>query len=180
MVSGLRRRMAAFFTARASADHIKSDRVMFFRLAARRAASNRSFGSRIGSRRFGARAAVVGLCDLDKFGNCLCRSKDAFVPAGQPKSCACPGMAEQPGSPTISKTSLHSPDERESEARLRMSWATIIHGTHSITSSARASSVDGTSRPRALAVFMLMTNSNLVGCKTGRSAGFSSLRTRPT
>ena len=51
--------------------------------------------------------------------------------------------------------------------------------SHSITSSARASSVGGTVRPSALAVLRLMTNSNLVGCITGRSAGFSPLRTRP-
>src|SRR5262249_23151850 len=50
---------------------------------------------------------------------------------------------------------------------------------HSITSSARASSVGGTSRPSALAVGRLMTSSNLVGCTTGRSAGFSPLRMRP-
>ena len=35
---------------------------------------------------------------------------------------------------------------------------------YSITSSARASSVGGISRPSALAVLRLMTNSNLVGC----------------
>ena len=51
---------------------------------------------------------------------------------------------------------------------------------HSITSSARASSVGGTSRPSALAVLRLMTSSNLVGCCTGRSAGFSPLRMRST
>src|SRR5262249_26692996 len=51
---------------------------------------------------------------------------------------------------------------------------------HSITSSARASSVGGTSRPSALAVFRLITNSNLVGACTGRSAGFSPLRMRST
>src|SRR5262249_9682528 len=51
---------------------------------------------------------------------------------------------------------------------------------HSITSSARASSVGGISRPRALAVVRLMTRSNLVGCKTGKSAGFSPLRMRLT
>src|SRR5262249_30873391 len=50
---------------------------------------------------------------------------------------------------------------------------------HSITSSASASSVGGISRPSAFAVFRLMTNSNLVACITGRSAGFSPLRTRP-
>src|SRR5262249_49197801 len=41
---------------------------------------------------------------------------------------------------------------------------------HSITSSARTSSVGGRSRPSALAVLRLMTNSNLVGNSTGRSA----------
>ena len=51
---------------------------------------------------------------------------------------------------------------------------------HSITSSARASSVCGTVRPSALAVLRLMTSSNLVGACTGRSAGFSPLRTRST
>src|SRR5262249_53247428 len=50
---------------------------------------------------------------------------------------------------------------------------------HSITSSARASSVVGTSRPSALAVLRLMTSSYLVGACTGRSAGFSPLRMRP-
>jgi hypothetical protein len=42
---------------------------------------------------------------------------------------------------------------------------------HSITSSARASSVGGTSRPSALAVLRLMTSSNFVGCSAGISAG---------
>src|SRR5262249_3772484 len=50
---------------------------------------------------------------------------------------------------------------------------------HSITSSARASRVGGTSRPSALAVGRVMTSSNLVGCTTGKSAGFSPLRMRP-
>ena len=44
---------------------------------------------------------------------------------------------------------------------------------YSITSSARASSVGGMSRPSALAVFRLMTRSNLVGCSTGISPGFA-------
>jgi hypothetical protein len=47
---------------------------------------------------------------------------------------------------------------------------------HSITSSARASSLSGTSRPSALAVLRLMTNSNFVGRSTGRSPAFSPLR----
>src|SRR5207245_7064447 len=44
---------------------------------------------------------------------------------------------------------------------------------HSITSSARASSVGGTSRPSALAALRLITSSYLVGACTGRSAGFT-------
>src|SRR6266487_995683 len=40
---------------------------------------------------------------------------------------------------------------------------------HSITSSARASSIGGTSRPSALAAFKLSTSSYFVGCTTGRS-----------
>ncbi len=51
---------------------------------------------------------------------------------------------------------------------------------HSITSSARASSVDGTSMPSVLAVLRLMTSSYLVGACTGRSAGFSPFRMRST
>src|SRR6516164_8486347 len=47
---------------------------------------------------------------------------------------------------------------------------------YSITSSARASSVGGTSRPSAFAVVRLTTSSNLVGCSTGRSAGFAPRR----
>jgi DNA-binding NarL/FixJ family response regulator len=47
------------------------------------------------------------------------------------------------------------------------------------SSSASASSVGGTVRPSALAVLTLMTNSTLVGCQTGRSAGLAPLRILP-
>src|SRR6516225_3510079 len=47
---------------------------------------------------------------------------------------------------------------------------------HSITSSASNCREFGTSRPSALAVCRLMTNSNLVDCRTGRSAGFAPFR----
>src|SRR5207247_10902662 len=50
---------------------------------------------------------------------------------------------------------------------------------HSITSSAMASSPGGKLRPNALAVLRLITNSNLLDCMTGKSAGFSPLRIRP-
>jgi hypothetical protein len=51
---------------------------------------------------------------------------------------------------------------------------------HSITSSARRRKDSGIFSPIALAVVRLMISSNLVGCKTGRSAGFWPLRMRPT
>src|SRR5262249_8939720 len=51
---------------------------------------------------------------------------------------------------------------------------------HSITWSARPSSESGTVRPSAFAVFMFITSSILLACCTGKSAGLSPLRTRPT
>jgi len=47
---------------------------------------------------------------------------------------------------------------------------------HSITSSARASNIGGTSSGSALAVLRLITSSNVVGWRTGRSAGRAPLR----
>src|SRR6476469_3260999 len=44
--------------------------------------------------------------------------------------------------------------------------------SHSITSSARASSDGGTSRPRTFAAVRLITSSNFVGNSTGTSPGF--------
>jgi hypothetical protein len=54
------------------------------------------------------------------------------------------------------------------------------HLTHSITSSARASTISGTVMPSALAVLRLTTSSYLVGCSAGRSAGLAPLRMRST
>src|SRR5262249_26710731 len=56
----------------------------------------------------------------------------------------------------------------------------LATAAHSITSSARADTPGGTSRPSVLAVLRLMTNSNAVGSRTGRSAGLSPLRMRAT
>ena len=53
-----------------------------------------------------------------------------------------------------------------------------IAAFHSITSSARASRVGGMAIPTALAVLRLITSSNLVDCRTGRSAGLAPLRMR--
>ena len=72
--------------------------------------------------------------------------------------------ASRPLSPVATQHSLPSgrysllgPDFHRLD-RTSFAWR-----THSITSSARASSVGGTSRPSALAVLRLMTSSNLVG-----------------
>src|SRR6516165_7680990 len=50
---------------------------------------------------------------------------------------------------------------------------------HSITSSARASNVGGISIPSERAVCRLRVNSNLVDCRTGRSAGLAPLTMLP-
>src|SRR6266576_3240682 len=87
--------------------------------------------------------------------------------------------ASQPPSPVATQHSLPSgrysllgPDLHRLD-RTSFAWR-----THSITSSASASSVGGISRPSVVAVLRLITNSNLVGCSTGRSPGFVPLRIR--
>ena len=73
---------------------------------------------------------------------------------------------------------LRARRERPSSSRATEQRDDLTAAAHSITSSARASSNGGTSRPSALAVFRLMTNSKRDDCTTGRSAGFSPLRMR--
>jgi len=51
---------------------------------------------------------------------------------------------------------------------------------HSITSSARASTLSGNARPSVLAVLTLIVSSYLIGCCTGNSATFAPLRIRST
>src|SRR5258705_3046276 len=51
---------------------------------------------------------------------------------------------------------------------------------YSITSSAISNTRSGMVRPSALAVRRLIMNSNVVGCSTGRSAGFAPLKMRST
>src|ERR1700758_4414517 len=88
--------------------------------------------------------------------------------------------ASQPTSPLTTQHSLPSgrysllgPDFHRLD-RTSFAWR-----THSITLSARASTLSGIARPSALAVLRLMASSNLFGNSTGRSAGFAPLRTRP-
>jgi hypothetical protein len=56
----------------------------------------------------------------------------------------------------------------------------LITASHSMTSSARASSDCGTVRPSAFAVLRLMTSSKLVGCCIGKSVGLAPAKIRPT
>src|SRR5262245_12785788 len=51
--------------------------------------------------------------------------------------------------------------------------------SYSITSSAATSSLSGTVSRSIVAVWALMTSSNLVDCTTGKSAGLAPLRMRP-
>ncbi len=82
------------------------------------------------------------------------------------------------------KSCLLYPRKRTCAVQLGMSalGQKRTHAPHiagySITSSARASRLGGTVIPNALAVFILIAISNLVGACTGRSAGFSPLRMR--
>src|SRR5262249_52082156 len=70
--------------------------------------------------------------------------------------------------------------ERPSRRRATEQRDELAPSDHSITSSARASSMGGRCRPSALAVCELSTSSTRVGCSTGKSVGFSPLRIRPT
>jgi hypothetical protein len=68
------------------------------------------------------------------------------------------------------------------EGRLRVESGSSIGASrpplphYSITSSARARIAGGTVRPSAVAVLRLTTSSKVVGCSTGRSAGFAPFR----
>src|SRR6516165_12084374 len=69
---------------------------------------------------------------------------------------------------------------RDRAAEQRDELAPLHLAGHSITSSVRASSWTGGSRPSALAVFRLITSSDFVANWTGKSPGFSPLRIRST
>src|SRR5262245_42756534 len=82
--------------------------------------------------------------------------------------------AEPPYAAILLRTGHEGPCNRRACEK-----ADTVSPFHSITSLARARSVGGTESPMALAVLRLMTNSNFVGCSTGKSAAFSPLRIRP-
>src|SRR5262249_53015787 len=73
---------------------------------------------------------------------------------------------------------LRARRERPGDSSAAKQRDELAAGVHSITSSARASSVGGTSRPSAFAVLRLIASSNLLGVWTGSSFGFAPLRMR--
>jgi hypothetical protein len=87
--------------------------------------------------------------------------------------------ASSPLSPAVTQRSLLS-GRYPYLGRTSTGWIAPACGwrTHSITSSAGANTLGGTSKPLALAVLMLSTVSYFVGARTGRSAGFSPFRIR--
>jgi hypothetical protein len=89
------------------------------------------------------------------------------------------GDCHEDADPTHPISLLRPRRERPRDRRAAEKRDELAAAAHSITSSAATSNLSGTARPSALAVLRLMTNSNLVGCITGKSAGFSPLRMRP-
>src|SRR5262245_51134993 len=75
---------------------------------------------------------------------------------------------------------LRARRERPRHRRAAKQRDELAPSHHSITSSARASRVGGTSIPSAFVVLRLITSSYLVGACTGRSPGFSPFRMRST
>ena len=115
----------------------------------------------------------------------------ALRPTAQPASCSpCRNAARRICDSGFVRTGPHEHADpphalallrvaRERPRRRARKSRDELAPSHSITSSARASSFAGTSRPSALAVLRLITISNFVGCITGSSLGFSAFRIRP-
>jgi hypothetical protein len=86
-----------------------------------------------------------------------------------------PFIVAYPGIPLL-RRAAHTKRHGECSAKQRDELA----APHSITSSARARSVGGMSRPSAFAVLRLITSSKTAEACTGKSAGLAPLRIRST
>jgi hypothetical protein len=116
-----------------------------------------------------AQVGVIGPTQIPQLrGECLRRAPGFHVALGQVRHHGDPAHAIALLRPRRNRPCRRAAEKRDELAPL-----------HSITSSAIASTPGGMVRPSALAVLTLMANSNLVGCATGKSAGFSPLRIRP-
>jgi hypothetical protein len=85
----------------------------------------------------------------------------------KPHGRACPLRPESNHRQSKCDPSICAISDRTQRSKIR---------AYSITSSASSCNALGTSTPSNLAVCALMTNSNLVDCTTGKSAGFAPLR----
>jgi hypothetical protein len=90
-------------------------------------------------------------------------------------------LVRNPASLSDEQRDFHSPSRElctrcERPRRRAAEKRDELASFHSITPSARAKNVSGIVRPSALAVLRLTTRSNLVGCSTGISAGFTPRR----
>src|SRR5262249_51167682 len=101
--------------------------------------------------------------------------------SGYPRSCIRIAFVppDQDANPTHLLTLLRPCCDRPCRCRAAEEGNELAP-SHSITSSAMASKVGGTSMPSSRAVCRLMTSSNRTALITGRSPGFSPLRMRPT
>jgi hypothetical protein len=88
-------------------------------------------------------------------------------------------LAENHLRESLIRSSSESYAPRRIPADVRFVPKAEVNQLHSMTLSARVSNVAGKSMPSDLAVCRLMTNSNLVDCATGKSAGLVPLRTLP-
>src|SRR5262245_34428038 len=86
------------------------------------------------------------------------------------------GRSHQQPDPPHALALLRARRQRPRSRRAAEQRDELAASDHSITSSARVSKVGGTSMTRALGVVGFMMRSNLVGCSTGRSAGFAPRR----
>ena len=106
----------------------------------------------------------------------VCSSAD---PISQPASSVrLVSVGERPLTTVRVPMSAFPSCHRQLATRWRRSrfYIAVLRADHSISLSALIRIVCGISIPSALAVFMLITSSNLVGCSTGISAGFFPLK----
>ena len=124
----------------------------------------------------------------DRSGALVARDAKGYVsspsPSSERRDCDSPLLARQFRSPAFKGTFCYSrgADHHKTAAPIRQPIGLPARpvASHSITSSASASSLSGTARPSAFAVLRLITSSNFVGCWTGKSPGFSPFSTLAT
>jgi hypothetical protein len=124
-----------------------------------------------------------GPVSLPQSTTCHGRCSEALADDGPPEGACCSGQNVPGGSFATGRGKLQVQqcpqcpvsDGRPEKGGLVMGQNATSR-PYSITSSAVASRVGGTVKPRALAVVRLMTSSKVVGSSTGMSPGFAPRR----